>query len=110
MASVWSNIVRVQSPYLPQPSFSPPLEVGLLIQLGAWGSAVNFPSGVGLSEAWAANDFCAFWGWRNAVGGIIGARFQKKTENGFSLHFYEEIFQELFLSFCSHIIVKVQAI
>ena len=36
----------------------------------------------------------------------LGFRFHfHTTENGFSLHFYEEIFQEL--SFCSRIIVRV---
>jgi len=34
----------------------------------------------------------------NAAGGIQDARFQT-TENGFSLHFYEEIFQELTIAF-----------
>jgi len=45
--------------------FPLPLEVAPLIQVGGLGS-----------EAPAANDFGAFWGWRNAAGGIQDARFQ----------------------------------
>jgi len=95
-----SNIVRVQNP---SPSSSSPpfllhLELGPLIQLGCVGS---------VGKALAVNEFGAFWEWRNAAGGIQDARFHT-TQNGFSLHFYEEIFQEL--SFCSRIIVRVQAI
>ena len=69
-----------------------PLEVASLIQLGGLGSAVSSHSGV-WGKAPAANDFGAFWGWRKAAGGIQDARFQI-TENGFSLHFYKEIFQK----------------
>ena len=110
-----SNVVRVQSPSLPlslppirlpsAPLLSPlALEVAPLIQLGGLGSAVSSHSGVN-------NDFGAFWGWRNAAGGVKDARFQT-TENVFSLHFMKK-FKELtycLLSFCSQIIVRVQAI
>ena len=115
-ASFWqwrqsvSNIVKVQSPshhlsYSPPfPSpFSFPLEVAFLIQLGGLGSAVSSHSEV-WSEAPAANDFGAFWGWRNAAGGIQDAWFQT-TENGFSLHCYEEIFQRA--NYCFHSVVTL---
>ena len=69
--------------HLPSPPllFLLPLEVAPLIQLEGLGSAVSSHSGV-WGKAPAANDFGAFWGWRNAAGDIQDARFQT-TETAF---------------------------
>ena len=82
--------IRLPSPLLP--SFSHPLRSSPLNPASGSGESCKL-SGV-WGEAPAANDFGAFWGWRNAAGGIQYAGF-KKTETGFSLNFYEEIFQEI---------------
>ena len=95
-----SNIVRVQSPSLPL-SFPPPfpLKVAPLIQLGGLGSAVSSHSGV-----WAKPQLPTILVHIEGEETLLeafkmhGFNFQT-TENCFSLHFYEEIFQELTIAF-----------
>jgi len=96
-----SNIVRVQSPSLPLPSpllssFSPPLLFPSLTS-----SPLNPARGSGKRSKPPQYDLgpptilVHFEGEGTLlVHGIKGARFQT-IENGFSLYFYEEIFQEL---------------